>query len=222
MKPSDCPFLYDAALVKEICQYVEEADSESIHNKIGEIEAVLNLQRSNSLEVKLELSHMINDIFKRFDSCFQEDKDIFVFQKKVMNSEELTEVIHAIREFMDNIINENSNNRADNSEFLIKRAIQYIDDNYNKKVSLEDIAGYVGISKYYFSVLFKKEQGRTFSSYLNSVRIDKAKQALKNPQATINDIVYEIGFNDPQYFSKTFKKYTGMTVTEYRGKYDKQ
>ncbi len=222
MKPSDSPFLYDAALVKEICQYVEEADSDSIHNKIDEIEAVLNRQRSNSLEVKLELSHMINDIFKRFDSCFQEDKDIFIFQKKVMNSEELTEVICAIRGFMDNIINENSNNRVDNSEFLIKRAIQYIDDNYSKKVSLEDIAGYVGISKYYFSVLFKKEQGRTFSSYLNSVRIDKAKQALKNPQATINDIVYEIGFNDPQYFSKTFKKYTGMTVTEYRSKYDKQ
>ena len=70
-------------------------------------------------------------------------------------------------------------------------------------------------------MLIKKEKDITFSAYLNSVRIDKAKQLLKNPQTTINDVVDEIGFNDAQYFSKTFKKYVGMTVTEYRGKYEK-
>lgn len=221
LKPSESSFRYDLALVKEICQYVEEGNGEYIHKKIDEIESILDQLRSNSLEVKLELSHMINDIFKRFDSCFQEDQDIFAFQKKIMNAEELKEVMEVIRAFIDNVMNENFNNRLDNAEFLIKKAIQFINDNYNKKISLEDIASYVGISKYYFSVLFKKDQGITFSSYLNTVRIEKAKQLLKNPQTTINDIVYEVGFNDPQYFSKTFKKYIGMTVTEYRSKYER-
>ena len=164
---------------------------------------------------------MVNDIFKRFDSGFQEDKDVFAFQKQIINSEELKEAIEIIRDFLKNIIAENSIGRADNTEILIKKAVQYINDHYNKKISLEDIAGYVGISKYYFSVLFKKEKDITFSAYLNSVRIDKAKQLLKNPQTTINDVVDEFGFNDAQYFSKTFKKYVGMTVTEYRGKYEK-
>jgi two-component system response regulator YesN len=131
------------------------------------------------------------------------------------------EAIEIIRDFLKNIIAENSVGRADNAEILIKKAVLYINDHCNKKISLEDISGYVGISKYYFSVLFKKEKDITFSSYLNSVRIDKAKQLLKNPQTTINDVVDEVGFNDAQYFSKTFKKYVGMTVTEYRSKYEK-
>jgi two-component system response regulator YesN len=138
-----------------------------------------------------------------------------------MNAEELKEVIETIKEFIKDIITENFSNRVDNAEFLIKKAVMYIKDNYNKKITLDDIAGYVGISKYYFSVLFKKEQEITFSSYLNSVRIEKAKQLLKNPKTTINDIVDTIGFNDTQYFSKTFKKFTGMTVTEYRAKFEK-
>jgi two-component system response regulator YesN len=221
MKQSGGHFIYDAAMVKEYCQYIEEADMDAIFNKINDLEHLLDQQRSNSLEVKLELSHMVNDIFKRFDSGFQEDKDVFAFQKRIINSEDLMEAIEIIRDFLKNIIAENSVGRADNAEILIKKAVLYINDHCNKKISLEDISGYVGISKYYFSVLFKKEKDITFSSYLNSVRIDKAKQLLKNPQTTINDVVDEVGFNDAQYFSKTFKKYVGMTVTEYRSKYEK-
>jgi two-component system response regulator YesN len=221
IKSVESPFLYDTSIVKEICMYIEDGDNEAIYYKIDELKNILDNQRCNSLEVKLELSHMINDIFKRFDSYFQEDNDIFLFQKKVMNAEELKEVIETIKEFIKDIITENFSNRVDNAEFLIKKAVMYIKDNYNKKITLDDIAGYVGISKYYFSVLFKKEQEITFSSYLNSVRIEKAKQLLKNPKTTINDIVDTIGFNDTQYFSKTFKKFTGMTVTEYRAKFEK-
>lgn len=221
VKQLGAQFIYDDAMVKEFCQYIEDADWENIYKKIDDIKKILDKQRGNSLEVKLELSHMINDIFKRFDICFQEDNDVFTFQKKVIQAEELGEVIDIIRNFVKNLITENTSNRFDNTELLIKKAVQYINDNYNKKISLEDIAGYVGISKYYFSVLFKKEKKITFSSYLNTVRIEKAKQLLKNPQTTINDVVDEIGFNDAQYFSKTFKKYVGVTVTEYRSKYEK-
>ncbi len=220
-RQSDSVFIYDTSFVKEFCQYIEDSDSDAIYRKMDMLEELLDKQRGNSLEVKLELSHMINDIFKRFDSCFQDDNDVFTFQKKVINAEELKEVIEIIREFLNNVITENSISRADNTDILIKRAVQHINDHYDKKITLDDIAGYVGISKYYFSVLFKKEKDITFSSYLNTVRIEKAKQLLKNPQITINDVVYEVGFNDPQYFSKTFKKYVGMTVTEYRGKYEK-
>lgn len=214
-------FIYDSSKVKEFSQLIEEGDSEGIYQKINELQTQLDYQRGNSLEVKLELSHMINDILKRFDVYFQEDNDVFTFQKQVINAEELKEVMDIIREFVRNLIDENNSNRVDNSELLIKKAVQYINDYYDKKISLEDIAGYVGISKYYFSVLFKKEKNITFSNYLNTVRIEKAKQLLRNPQTTINDVVYEVGFNDSQYFSKTFKKYVGMTVTEYRNKYVK-
>ncbi len=216
-KSSEGRFIYTSAMVKELCELIEEADSEAIYNIIDGLKKNLDESRGNSLEVKLELSHMIKDIFRRLDIGIPEE-EMFSFQKSVINAEELEEVIEVIRSFIKNLMEENTLNRVDNAELLIKKAVQYIADHYDKKISLDDIAGYVGISKYYFSVLFKKEMDTTFSSYLNSVRIEKAKQLLKNPQATINDVTYEVGFNDPQYFSKTFKKYVGMTISEYRNK----
>lgn len=218
---SKVQLMNDSSIVKDICRCIEEADIETLISKIKQIEKIIDEHRGNSLEVKLELSHIIHDIFNRFDIFFQDDKDVFTFQKKIMDAEELREAIDIIIDFVINVIEENANNRLGNTDILIKKAEQYIEDNYGKKITLDDIAGHVGISKYYFSVLFKKEKGITFSNYLNSVRIDKAKQLLKNPQVTVNDAAYEAGFNDPQYFSKTFKKYTGMTVTEYRSRFVK-
>jgi len=218
---SDVQFINDSSVVKEFCEYIEEANNEAIIRKVKQIEKMIDEYRGNSLEAKLELSHMINDIFKRFDILFQDDKDVFAFQKKLMDAQELREAIEIIIAFVNNVMEENANSRLDNTDLLIKKAVQYIEDNYSNKISLDDIAGHVGISKYYFSVLFKKEKEITFSNYLNSVRIDKAKQLLKNPQVTVSAVAYELGFNDPQYFSKTFKKYAGMTVTEYRSRYGK-
>ena len=106
----------------------------------------------------------------------------------------------------------------DNADILIEKAIGYIKDNYMDKISLDDVAGYIGISKYYLSFLFKKEKDINFSTYINKLRIEKAKELLKQPQMTINQVYNEVGFNDQQYFSKTFKKYVGMTVTEFRTK----
>ncbi|NLK28443.1 MAG: response regulator transcription factor [Clostridiales bacterium] len=218
---SEVQFINNSSMVKEICKCIEEADSEAVNRMVKQIEKMIDEHRGNSLEVKLELSHMINDIFKRFDVFFQDDKDVFAFQKKLMNAEELREAMGIIVDFVNNVNQEITNSRSDNTDIRIKKAVQYIEDNYGNKITLDDIAGHVGISKYYFSVLFKKEKGITFSNYLNSVRIEKAKQLLKNPQVTVNDVAYEFGFNDPQYFSKTFKKYTGMTVTEYRSRYER-
>ncbi|MDF2524257.1 MAG: hypothetical protein K0R31_1898, partial [Clostridiales bacterium] len=122
-KQMDGQFIYDSVMVKEFSQYIEEADSEAIYQKIDEIEKMLDKQRGNSLEVKLELSHMINDILKRFDKNFQDDNDVFAFQKKIINAEELKEVIEIISEFVKNVIAENTNSRADNSDLLVKKAV---------------------------------------------------------------------------------------------------
>jgi len=92
----------------------------------------------------------------------------------------------------------------------------YIDEHFQEKITLEDMADYVGLSKYYLSYLFKKEEGTNFVSYINKKRIEKAKEYLRDTNNTVSQIYDLVGFSDQQYFSKTFKKIVGMTVTEYR------
>ena len=217
-KNEKCNFTYNMEMIKEFCRGIENADIKALEKLLDEIENELIEQKGHSIEVKLELSHMLKDIFDRIDLDFEDSQDSFKIKKKILQAEELKETMSIFKEFLIYAINTNDKNRYDTSQITIKKAEQYIDDNYNNRITLDEISEYVGISKYYFSALFKKETGNTFSNYLNTVRIEKAKQMIKDPKVTISDVAFEVGFNDYTYFCKTFKKFTGMTATEYRNK----
>ena len=68
----------------------------------------------------------------------------------------------------------------------------------------------------YFSSIFKKEVGVSFSNYLNKIRIEQSKLLLKNTDSSIVEIALEVGFEDQSYFSKVFKNLTKMTPKQYR------
>ena len=72
------------------------------------------------------------------------------------------------------------------------------------------------MSPTYFSYVFKQITGRTFTEYLNYLRIMKAKELLTNSNKTVSGISYEVGFNDPAYFDRVFKKEVGMSPGKYR------
>ncbi len=100
---------------------------------------------------------------------------------------------------------------------VISKAQDYIRQNYNKDISLESTAEIVNISPYYFSKLFKEEAGTNFSDYLTDLRINRAKELLnQDPDMNIKEISIEAGYSNPNYFSRIFKKWTGMTPTEMR------
>lgn len=110
-------------------------------------------------------------------------------------------------------INDSKNEKESST---VGKAKSYILQNFDKELSLEDVSKYVDISPYYFSKLFKEETEQTFIEYLTSLRIEKAKQMLNNPNVTIKEICVAVGYSDPNYFSRIFKKVTGQTPTEYR------
>lgn len=104
------------------------------------------------------------------------------------------------------------------SESIIEKAVSYIKNNYNKDISLDDVSRKVDISPYYFSKIFKEETGQNFIEYLTGIRIEKAKELLGNTDMSMKEICGEIGYADPNYFSRTFKKNIGVTPTEYKEK----
>ena len=102
------------------------------------------------------------------------------------------------------------------SESVVARAKAYIKENYQKDISLDDVSRMVDISPYYFSKLFKQEQGEGFVEYLTRTRMTAARQLLRTPQYSIKEICAMCGYGDPNYFSRIFKRYEGVTPSEYR------
>lgn len=102
-----------------------------------------------------------------------------------------------------------------NSE-IVKKAVQYISQNFSNPLTLESVANQVHLNPSYFSTMFKQSTGSTFKEYLNMVRIEESKRLLANTDYSLIDIAIATGFEDQSYFSKVFKKYTGLTPKQYR------
>ena len=102
----------------------------------------------------------------------------------------------------------------------IRIAKRYISDNYYKPLTLEIVSKEIGFNATYFSSMFKKETDMNFSEYLKKIRIDNAKNLLLNTENTVEDISYAVGYSDIKYFSRLFKKLTGVTPTEFRKLYN--
>ncbi|MBP5325136.1 MAG: AraC family transcriptional regulator [Pseudobutyrivibrio sp.] len=99
---------------------------------------------------------------------------------------------------------------------VAKEVMNYIHEHYKEDISLQDVAEVIGYSEVYFCKLFKQNFGKSFIVYLNEYRIEKAKKLLENPLINIKDICFESGYRDANYFTRVFKRQTGMTPSEYR------
>ena len=101
---------------------------------------------------------------------------------------------------------------------LIPDCIQYLRDNYSKKVTIEELSNNFFLSKSYLSSLFKKATGSGVVEYLQHIRIERACELLTNTTLSITEISTQVGYTDYRFFNKSFKKITGVTAHEYRKK----
>lgn len=113
-----------------------------------------------------------------------------------------------------------SEGSADNAagSFLVKNAVSYIEEHCREKLKLSDVADQVYVSQWHLSKLLNRYLGQNFSEILNGVRIEKAKEMLKDPALRIGEIAEEVGFSDMAHFSRVFKKLVGISANEYRNK----
>ncbi|MBN2658941.1 MAG: PocR ligand-binding domain-containing protein [Spirochaetales bacterium] len=98
----------------------------------------------------------------------------------------------------------------------IYKSIQYLQEHYADKVTLEEVASAIYLSPAYFSKIFKEEMKITFKNYLNTLRIERSKVLMENRDIQLIDIAGLVGYEDQSYFSKVFKKITGLSPGKYR------
>lgn len=105
--------------------------------------------------------------------------------------------------------------------FIAQNAVKYIEENYMEKLKLSDVADQVYVSQWHLSKILNRHVEKSFSDILNHVRIEKAKELLKEPSLRIGDIAEKVGFLDMAHFSRVFKKQTGFSANEYRNQIKK-
>jgi len=170
----------------------------------------VNKIRAKLMEIMILLSRLA------YDYNISQNPDSIDLISELQKLDTLTELKHWCLERIDFITNGISEAREKKTNSLIVKAVEYIKENYRRELTLEEVSREVNISPHYFSKLFKDEMGENFIDYLTNLRIGKAKDIMKNSLMSVKEICYEIGYGDPNYFSRIFKKAVGVTPTEYR------
>lgn len=121
--------------------------------------------------------------------------------------------------------NEVSNSKRGKSSYdypsssYLDHALQYIHFNFDKNITITDIANFVGIARSYLFQIFKSNLNTSPKDYLMHYRMEHAKELLENTELPVKDIAVSVGYHDPLTFSKMFSSAVGMSPTEYRKEY---
>jgi len=135
--------------------------------------------------------------------------------KQVTNTTSAEELISALDLFQSKYLQFVKNNSQHISP-SIQRVVDYINDNYMKKLTLENISEYVYLNKTYLSQLFTKQMNISLVNYIEKVRIQRAKSLLATTNLSVSQISEDIGYSSQSYFTKVFKKATGVGPLKYR------
>jgi transcriptional regulator GlxA family with amidase domain len=104
---------------------------------------------------------------------------------------------------------------------MVRQAQAYIESNLAEKISVEHLSARFAVGRRHFDRRFIKATGNTPLEYLQRVKIESAKRAIETSRKTINEVMYEVGYQDVKAFREVFRKVTGMSPLEYRNKYSK-
>lgn len=134
----------------------------------------------------------------------------------INDSETLDQVVGCIDVFSSEMQEHIKDNSSETRNEIIKNALLFINYNYNKELTLISVAKNINVNPSYLSRLFSNETGKNFIDYLTELRIGKAKKLLADSNLTTTDIGLKIGYSNPKYFNRVFKKCTGQTPYNFK------
>lgn len=212
---------YPIEMEKELIAYVQTGDTNNARRMLNDILGeILSFSSGNLDIVKAKLFELITIIFRAGVDSGSPLPDMSILLKdytKVLSEdisfEELCLQTSEVMELIMGVIYQSRSEKKTN-ENLVK-AIQFIKQNYHQEISLDNVAKNVFVSNYYLSHLFRSELDMTFSDYVNKVRMEQSIQLMKASDLNVQMVAEKVGFNDAGYFSRTFKKYYGVSPISY-------
>lgn len=213
--------IFDSGLRNEILVYQERMDLEGTLRLVDKIEEKLRPFKYDGKLVYEVFCELVETL--RFGMKYsRESRSLFLiedYKKQYRMIWDYDELFQWIRSDISKVHQDYIKNIQDEESKPIRDAKKYIHDNFNKHISLESVSEYIGFNAAYFSTLFKKETGKNFLEYVTEFRIQNAKNYLIQTNYDIAEVASAVGYNDLKYFSKLFKKTTGLSPSEFRKLY---
>lgn len=211
----------DLAEEKMIIEALKTQNNDKIEKCLDSIftKFIVNKISYNSIQmICAELINIVNRVAREIGidvKMIYNDKDIpYSSIKKFETLIEMKAWLLSLYKKLTYLIGEAKFN-PDYSEYT-RKAIRYIQNNYKRDVSLNEVAEHIGVNSSYLSRLFKEDCGIGFVEYLNHIRVGYAKQLIENKELKLKDIAHEVGFNNYTYFFKVFKDVLNVTPVEYK------
>jgi len=216
----DIPYDLENELFKSVLENEVENKDIIIKENVEGIFSYLFAKNKN-LEIYF-IKNYVKQLILMLDRTIQK---IVLDKKETQNTEEIFELIdNAVtidehKNVLVNYIDKNNNLISDVKDKkyvkVIEYAKQYIENNFDKNISLDDVAQHIGLSSNYLSKYFKKVENINFKDYATNIRIEKAKLLLESGEGNVSEVSEKLGYTDVSYFSYAFKKKTGLSPKEY-------
>ncbi len=178
----------------------------------------------NFIDALLNQEYKIQEFIPYSDSDFHKEVNNLFYAMNHPEAGYKFTVIGALYNLFAAIINNNMYYAADTKTQFpkdknipkLKKVLTFIRNNFDKPITLDDMAEYAGMSPKYFCSFFKNMTRKTPIEYLNTYRVERAARKLLNSDLSVTEIAYSCGFNDLSYFIKTFKATKGITPVKFR------
>jgi two-component system response regulator YesN len=207
--------------LKDFLTAVDTCDRDGTALKINEIEEfVLKHPHFSIKTIRRLFFTLTTEIMKRMMEEGDFDNEIidegYVFCNSINNYSNFSELKVFLFDYSIKTIQKIEQNRKGSTSSIVLNAKKYIDNNYNKKLTLNKIADMFNINPAYFCSKFKEITGRNYHEYITSIRVEKAKKMLTENDMTVTKIAKLVGYDDSRYFSKIFKKCTGFQPSKFK------
>ena len=196
----------DTTMAKEMLNEILASVFHANHNEFNQIKCM-------AIELAFLSTRTGLSSFFTIKTMLKNDRRNLLAIEKAKNIEEITEALYRI---MDDLEEQMHSFNKTHHASALKKAEDYILENFSRKLSLRGIAKASGFSAPYFSKIFKDAMGENLTSYLNRLRVEKAATLLTNSNLALSNIAQICGFTDQSWFSKTFKYYTGKSPGKFR------
>lgn len=214
--------LFSSELESIIVSKVLNCDKTAVKKIIDDIFEDISLKSTNPVFLKTRFIEILNNIIRiSLRTGVDQEKlatiDCDAFNK-IINSDTMGDLKIQVTNLLINIISVIFKEKQGADLQVYQKAIEFIDKNYKKQISLEDVAKHVHISPSHFSRGFKEFTGINFIDYVTKKRIEEAKKLLLTTNLNIGEVGLMVGYDDPNYFGRVFKNMVGMPPSKFKVK----
>jgi YesN/AraC family two-component response regulator len=158
---------------------------------------------------------------KRLEKAFQKIPVLSMRQMKAVGDMLDGMINYIFRMEYDLLVSKELSRPRSYSQEIAERALHFIKENFSQSVTLQNVAEHVKLSPFYLAHLLKKETGYSFMEYLVKLRMGEASSILKSTNRSIKEIAYQVGYDNPTYFSKVFRHHFKKSPQVFRRHYQK-